>query len=304
MGMRKLLLQALLLAAPFVVIMAVVVVVDPYNKFRFSPFIPAELKEKNLWHEGKTMTFSNLVWKLIAYKQQPSENVLFGDSRLAHFDDAHLREVSGTAYYNFGIPGGNYASLEALFGYADSLATLKHVVVQTSFRSMNTGGDHDLYAEAALIADDPLLHVTNRRVLKATWLNVYSKYFPERVVYDQLAPDHWQLVLGIDSTNASTFRLDTTKFEVLRRIARRCTEEGATLRFVEYPTHPDVQAIYQRAGLGPVRQEYIRTLERIAPTTDLDAPGVFPTGNGYWRDPLHLTMDAQRVVIDTVWAAR
>ena len=50
MGMRKLLLQALLLAAPFVVIMALVVVVDPFNKFRYGSFIPQELKEKHLFH--------------------------------------------------------------------------------------------------------------------------------------------------------------------------------------------------------------------------------------------------------------
>lgn len=304
MGVRKLLLQVLLLALPFLLITGTVVVVDPYALFGVSTFVPHELKEKNLWHEGRTMTFSNMEWKLIEFRQAPRENILFGDSRLAHFDDDHLARVSGRHYYNFGIPGGNYLSLKDLFSYADSMVQLKDVVVQTSFRGMAPGTDFDIYTEAALVASDKLMHVTNRRVLAATWLNLYSKYFPERVTYDQLAPDHWQQVLAIDSGIAAEFELDTTKFALLRGIAARCREQGASLRFVEYPMHPDVQAIYARAGLASEREAYIHELERIAPVIDLDRPGLFPSDSTYWRDPLHLTEKGQRWVVDTVWAER
>jgi hypothetical protein len=247
------------------------------------------------------MTFSNVEWKLIAFRRSPNGNVLFGDSRLAHFDDAHLAERSGTAFYNFGIPGGNLRTLADLFTVADSAVHLRRVVVQTSFRSMGRTPDGDIVHEARLVADDALLHVTNRHVLEATALNLFSRLLPGQVTYDQLAPDHWRQVLAIDSGIASTFELDTARFATLRSIAARCRAEGADLRFVEYPTHPDIQRLYSTAGLDPVRAGYIKELERIAPTTDLDAPGAFPVADSLWRDPLHLTTAAQRMVVDRVW---
>lgn len=301
MGVKKLIRQALLLALPFAVVFGIVVLTDPYDRFNVDVLVPDGLKQRNLWHDGRTMTFSNVEWKLIAFRRAPMGHVLFGDSRLAHFDDAYLTEKSGDTWFNFGIPGGNLRTLADLFAAADSAAQLRDVVVQTSFRSMGRVPDGDIVHEAQLVADDALLHVTNRHVLEATALNLYSRFLPDRVTYDQLAPDHWRQVLAIDSGIATTFELDTARFATLRRIAARCKAEGARLRFVEYPTHPDIQHIYSQAGLDPVRAQYIAELQRIAPTTDLDAPGAFPVADSLWRDPLHLTTAAQRVVVDRVW---
>jgi hypothetical protein len=90
----------------------------------------------------------------------------------------------------------------------------------------------------------------------------------------------------------------------LQRIADRCRAKNANVVFVEYPIHPDLQAINVEAGLAPLRKNYLERIRNIAPLIDLDRPGMFPMDRSFWRDPLHLTTDAQRLLIDKVWGAR
>ncbi len=267
------------IAAPFALIFGAVVVVDPYAYFGWSHIVPDDLKRKNLYHDGRTMPFSILLWTLIEFQRNPQDHILLGDSRLAYFDMDHLQEVSGKRYYNLGVPGGNTATIADLFAFASNKIQLKDVVVQISFRGMNTGFDWDLYSEPRLLLEQPFLYLTNRRVLEAAALNLKSAVAPASMVYDQTPPDQWQRVLSMEKDNAGSFHLDTTAYERLQRIADRCAAIGCQLRFVEFPTHPDLQRLYTEAGLAPQRQAYMTRLAEIATTIDLDLPGLFSGGS-------------------------
>lgn len=301
MGLRGLLLRIAAISAPFVAVFALVVVVDPYNYFGWSRAIPNEVKLKSLYHSGRTMAFSNMMWELLRFEKKPVEHVLLGDSRLTRFDLGHLKEVTGVGYANMGVPGGNYRTIADLFAFTDSIIPLKDVVVQVSFQGMNTGNDWDFYSEPRLLLDKPLLYLTNRRVLEATLLNVKGTLAPNSVEYDKLPQDHWRMVIDMQRNNAANFRLDTANFVRLQRIADQCRKAGARLVFLEYPTWPEVRTLYTEAGLDPLRKQYIARLSSIATTIDLDRPGAFPTERSDWRDPLHPTAEAQRKVIDRVW---
>ena len=301
MMVRRFLLQCVLLSIPIGLVFGTVAWVDPYGLFGHSGPVPVERKRLNLYHSGRTMAFSNMLWKLIEFQREPAPNILLGDSRLSYFDLDALEQVSGSRYRNLGIPGGNYRTVRDLFHYADSLTHLQKVCVQVSFRGLNQGLDWDLYSEARGVLEKPYTYLYNRRVLEATALNLFSWTFPDRVTYDATPPDQWQRVLVAERANAQDFHPDTTVYRSLRELAARCRQHGTELLFVEYPTHPDVQRIYTEAGLGKEREAYLTELRAIAPVIDLDRPGLFSAEADHWRDPLHLTTTAQRELIDRVW---
>lgn len=297
----RLLLKCALIASPILLQFGLVAWVDPYELFGHHGPVPHTLKEKNLFHSGRTMPFNNVMWKLVEFERSPRPNVIFGDSRLAYFDLDALEKTSGQRYFNFGVPGGNQRTLMDLFAYADSLSPLANVYVQLSYKTLNKGARHDLYREPRKLLDEPLLYVSNRRVVEATGLNLLSWKFPERVTYDQPSSDQWSIVLDAERINVAHFELDTSVYHDLQQIADRCRAKGAKLVFLEYPTHPDAQRIYSDAGLDPVRDAFLERLRRMAPVVDLDRPGLFPSDRSFWRDPVHLTVDAQRILIDRVW---
>ncbi len=298
----RFLLQCFKLSLPMFALFALVAWVDPYSLYHQGGPISQELKEKNLYHSGRTMSFSNMMWKLVAFRREPRANVLLGDSRLSYFDLDSLERATGDRYFNFGIPGGNYVTMDHLFRYADSLATLRKVYVQVAFRGLDASRDFDIYQEPRSILERPYSYTYNRRVIESAGLNIYSSWFP--VTYDSPTEEQWRLVLEAESASANDFRIDTTVFNKLQYMADRCNAEGAQLVFVEYPTHPDLQAIMRDAGLGPKREAYITRLKTMAPVIDLDRPGLFPTDRSFWRDPLHLTVEAQRQLIGRIWTTQ
>lgn len=297
----RLLLKCALIALPILLQFGLVALVDPYELFGERGPVPHALKEKNLYHSGRTMPFNNVMWKLVEYERSPRTNVIFGDSRLAYFDLDTLEKISGDRYFNFGVPGGNQRTLKDLFAFADSLSPLSKVYVQLSYKTLNKGVPHDLYREPRKLLDEPMLYVSNRRVMEATGLNLLSWKFPDQVSYDQPSPDQWSMVLDAERANVAHFELVTNVYKDLQHIADRCRAKGAKLVFLEYPTHPDAQRIYSDAGLDAVRDAFLDRLRRMAPVVDLDRPGLFPSDRGFWRDPVHLTIGAQRTLIARVW---
>jgi hypothetical protein len=298
---RRFLIQCLKLSLPMLALFALVAWVDPYCLYHTGGPIARDLKEKNLYHSGRTMPFSNMLWKLVDFRRHPARNILLGDSRLSYFDLDSLRSLTGDTYQNLGVPGGNYVTIDHTFRYADSLANLQNVVVQVSFRGMHAAQHFDIYAEPAAILAQPWSYMYNRRVIEAAGLNIYSALFPNSLHYDVPGEDQWRTVLEAEQAVAENWIMDSMVFDKLQHIADRCAAEGARLLFVEYPTHPDLQRIMHDAGLSPAREAYLARLRTMAPVLDLDQPGLFPTDRAFWRDPLHLSIDAQRELITRIW---
>ncbi|MEO8066855.1 MAG: hypothetical protein ABI599_04100 [Flavobacteriales bacterium] len=303
MGVRKLLLRIVLICTPFALVFGVVVVVDPYNYFNWCHLVPDEVKLKNLNHDGRTMAFSNLMWKMKEYRRAAVPNVLIGDSRLSYFDLPHLEEVTGAEWYNFGVPGGNHRTAADVFGFIDSIAAPKRVWLQVSFRNMAMGQDYDLYSEPFAVEGTPGLYVSNRRVLAATALALKAQWSPESVRYDELAADHWQQVIAKETAAAANFKIDTAFYPRLQAIADKCKEQGTELVFIEWPGYRTLQAIRSRAGLDALREQYHERMSAIARYIDMDVPdNSFSADSSNYRDPLHLTVVAQRKLIDAVMA--
>lgn len=299
--MRLFFLRILLICAPFALVVGTVVVVDPYNYFNRSHVVSDEVKLKNLSHDGKTMAFSNLMWKMKEYRRKPMPNALIGDSRLSYFDLQYLEHATGLQWYNFGVPGGNHRTALDVFDYIDSIAPPERVYMQVSFRNMAAGQDYDIFSEPLAVEGTPGLYVSNRRVLAATWLAIKASAAPGSVQYDVLSPDHWNNVMTMEKEAAGVFRMDTSFYQELRTMADECRAQGSELVLVEWPSHESLHAVRTGAGLDVQRAAYVARLLSIATYVDLDTPGNgISADKNNFRDPLHLTTEAQRKVVDAL----
>jgi hypothetical protein len=305
MGLTRFFLRIALICAPFALVFGVVVAVDPYNYFNWFHAVSDEVKIKNLNHDGRTMAFSNLMWKMKEYRRAPVANVLLGDSRLSYFDLDHLENATDRQWYNFGVPGGNHRTAADVFGYVNSIAAPKMVWLQVSFRNMAAGQDYDLYSEPFAVEGTPALYVSNRRVLQATALALKAAWAPGSIRYDELPPDHWAQVIRMETEAAANFRMDTSFYARLEAIAGACAAQGTELVFIEWPSFERLHAIRSAAGLDPALAAYKQRMARIGNYIDLDFPGdPISADSSNFRDPLHLTAAAQRTVADRVLATR
>lgn len=105
---------------------------------------------------------SQPVARVRAYQKQPGRNLILGDSRLAHLDEALIAEVCGEEWQNLAFGGASLRETLDLAQYIlDSGAPVDRMVLGVSFYVLNAGYDTDRFAALEETLKNPLAYCLN-----------------------------------------------------------------------------------------------------------------------------------------------
>ena len=201
---------------------------------------------------------SQPVARVRAYDQHPGQNLILGDSRLAHFDMALVEETSGVQWQNLAFGGASLKETLDLAGYVlDSGHPVDRLLVEVSFYTLNESYNTDRFAALEKTLRNPLAYCLNLEynvnaltvfmdTVKGTPDTIESGDWTDR---DYLADDGTVLPLHrklYDYTATITPRckswaLNNEQFNRLHTLARRCQSEGVRLIVVLPPMADNVR---------------------------------------------------------------
>ena len=220
-------------------------------------------------------TSSQPVARVRAYQQEPGENLILGDSRLAHFDMALVDSLTGQAWQNLAFGGASLKETLDLADYVlDSGNPVDTMLVEVSFYTLNAGYNTDRFAALEKTLNNPLAYCLNLEynvnaltvamdTLRGTPDTIESGDWVES---DYLADDGTVLPLHrklYDYTATITPRcknwaLNTDQFERLRTLAERCQTEGVRLIVVLPPMAGNVRTeVCDVFGITDVMQDTV-----------------------------------------------
>ena len=78
---------------PIIAWICIVMIVDPFNYFNHSSFISAKAKEKS------AKQLNSILYNSIGFINNPTENVIIGDSRIRVLPTDHIKLLTGDEYY-------------------------------------------------------------------------------------------------------------------------------------------------------------------------------------------------------------
>ena len=217
-------------------------------------------------------TSSQPVARVRAYQQAPGENLILGDSRLAHFDMALVDGLTGQTWQNLAFGGASLKETLDLADYVlDSGNPVDTMLVEVSFYTLNAGYNTDRFAALEKTLNNPLAYCFNLEynvnaltvamdTLRGTPDTIESGDWVES---DYLADDGTILPLHrklYDYTATITPRckswaLNADQFERLRALAERCQTEGVRLVVVLPPMAGNVRSeVCDAFGITDVMQ--------------------------------------------------
>lgn len=220
-------------------------------------------------------TSSQPVARVRAYQQAPGENLILGDSRLAHFDMALVGGLTGQTWQNLAFGGASLKETLDLADYVlDSGNPVDTMLVEVSFYTLNAGYNTDRFAALEKTLNNPLAYCFNLEynvnaltvamdTLRGTPDTIESGDWVES---DYLADDGTILPLHrklYDYTTTITPRckswaLNTDQFERLRALAERCQAEGVRLAVVLPPMAGNVRTeVCDEFGITDVMQDTV-----------------------------------------------
>ena len=74
--LKKIIFRIFILSIPFIIWVISLLVIDPFNYFNLNNYIKNTSKEKT------ARKFNSLLYNTIAFKNNPSANIIIGDSRI------------------------------------------------------------------------------------------------------------------------------------------------------------------------------------------------------------------------------
>lgn len=220
-------------------------------------------------------TSSQPVARVRAYQQAPGENLILGDSRLAHFDIPLVDGLTGQTWQNLAFGGASLKETLDLADYVlDSGNPVDTMLVEVSFYTLNAGYNTDRFAALEKTLNNPLAYCFNLEynvnaltvamdTLRGTPDTIESGDWVES---DYLADDGTILPLHrklYDYTTTITPRckswaLNTDQFERLRALAERCQAEGVRLVVVLPPMAGNVRTeVCDEFGITDVMQDTV-----------------------------------------------
>lgn len=220
-------------------------------------------------------TSSQPVARVRAYQQAPGENLILGDSRLAHFDMALVDGLTGQTWQNLAFGGASLKETLDLADYVlDSGNPVDTMLVEVSFYTLNAGYNTDRFAALEKTLNNPLAYCFNLEynvnaltvamdTLRGTPDTIESGDWVES---DYLADDGTILPLHrklYDYTTTITPRckswaLNADQFERLRALAGRCQAEGVRLVVVLPPMAGNVRTeVCDEFGITDVMQDTV-----------------------------------------------
>lgn len=212
------------------------------------------------------------VARLRAYRSDPGEYLIIGDSRLAHFDMALADSASGKSWQNLAFGGASLRESIDLANYVlDSGNPTREIVLGLSFYTLNQKYDTDRMSALSDTLRNPLAYVLNLEYNVNTLTNftnfcIWAKQRAAGATAQSWAEAQqenetgsWTAAdyVGADGTvyalhaklaeypavitpTCTGWSINTEEVEALYRLAARCRAAGVTLTVVLPPMADNV----------------------------------------------------------------
>ncbi len=299
--MRRFLLKAGVFSVPFLLYLAAIYAIDPFERFQHFEFEPAAVKRQ------VATVVNEVLWKVIEARRAATPNVTLGSSKMGHLTPAMLKEVTGKEFEDLSLGGGSANEMANLFWLVAKSRPLHGVLLGLNVQDFNYFNDRDRVIAAEATAANPLLYLFNRDVLSAAWALVMIRYRhapPPSNGPNMSREEFWrsQMTAGVER-NFANFRFDTAALGRFAAIAKYCKANGIELVLIVLPSHAGIHARLSEFGAEQSWHQLPGMLSAIAETYDFDADGPLTRDAANFNDPFHFNDEVARQIAEHVWQA-
>jgi hypothetical protein len=296
--MKKFALKSLLFIIPFLILIAIEVVIDPYN------FFSAEHNEKRLvLKENIAQKDNPYLYKLISYDRNPCPTILLGDSRTGLLGDTLFDTNKIGKIANLSIGGGTLQDAFEIFNYVKAKHEIKKIYFGVSIETYSGTLLRNRATASIGIKNSMLLYLLNRYTFSSTMLICRSLIMDEKI--DLYRPPEsreafWQSQLDLSARYMKNYTYPKNYYLELKKMADYCDEKNIRLVFVLSPTHVELQQKIHEFNLDGAYSKFKQDIESFGDVYDFNYPNDITNDKNNFGDPYHHKPAISRIVADEI----
>lgn len=304
--LKKIIFRIFILSIPFIIWVISLLVIDPFNYFNLNNYIKNTSKEKT------ARKFNSLLYNTIAFKNNPSANIIIGDSRIKRLPTEEIKQITGDNYFILHSNAAKLNEIIDLFWLTTKYKKLENVVLGVNFNLYNEFAYANRVYEVEEMIKNPLLYVFNGNVLEIT-IKTLVHHFSNIVVPDVKRNIMLQRELEGKSFkdkkawwkyNVNTVAKNQySKYEYPKELRNRlielnnyCIKEKINLIFLNVPHHIDFSNRKIDFQLSEAEIRYKKEMSNFKKFIDFDYPNSITNCRNCFTDPIH-TNDSINFII-------
>lgn len=295
--LKKIITKFSVFAIPILIWIALLCVVDPFNYFQLNNFITIKSKEKT------AKKFNSLLYNTIAFKNNPSPNIIIGDSRIKRFPLESIKKLSGDDYFILHSNAAKLNEIIDLFWLTNKKIKLENVIIGINFNLYNEFAYANRVSEVEEMIQNPLLYIFNGNVMemafKATIHHFSNVAIPDVKRNIMLKKElngksykdkkvWWDYNIKTVAKNQySKYKYPKKIKERLNEVNKYCEDNDINLIFINVPHNAEFSNRKNDFNLSNAEAQYKKDISEFGTVIDYDFPNQITNCKKCFTDPIH-----------------
>ena len=168
--LKKIIYKISIFSTPILIWIVLLSIVDPFNYFNLNGYVNVSSKEKT------ARKFNSLLYNTIAFKNNPTANIIIGDSRIKRLPTKYIEKVTGDSYFILHSNAAKLNEIIDLFWLTTKYTELENVIIGTNFNLYNKFAYANRVNEVEEMIKNPLLYIFNGDVLEITFKTIIHHF--------------------------------------------------------------------------------------------------------------------------------
>lgn len=290
----------LIITVIFIIIIAyiaAIVIIDPYNYFD-TGIVNQDVKTRI------AIPLNQRLAKIIEYKQNPSPNLLLGDSRIQNLNSDKIKEVTNITFFNFGYGASSIPELVDNFWYASKYQKLENVYIGISFSMYNKYFNKNLFSDAVK-SSKLFYYIFNRINFEVMFYMVKDLISKEKIMLGNPTMNKdqfWKEKINVEtSTFYKLYKYPDEYYQELKKIQVYCKNNGINIIYFIPPTYIEVQEKIKMYSLIKENQKFKDDIKSLGKVYDFDYDSEFTRNKDNFSDPFHFKRESGPILINIIF---
>ena len=274
-------------------------VVDPYDYFNHQwNVIDQETKAKTA---GELNLF---IRTTIAYKNNPSEFLLVGDSRTRTLPISQINTHTQDRYTSLAIPAAKLNEVIELIYFAHDVKPLKHIITGVNFTMFNEYAYANRVGKMKNIINNPLLYIFNKPIAEASFYAVRGQLTGLPVIRKKPTRDEaWNRIMKERPKQwYGRYKYSDSIEQKITELSDFVEENNIRWTVLVVPHYKDFRDHLPKYNRQADEQRFLAYLKTLnADVIDYDFDSEMTTNEENFDDPVHYNHEIGERIIDEIW---
>jgi len=281
--MKHFLSNILILAAPFVIYLIIVVLVDPFNYLNFSKVIDDAHKEEI------SQQVEQHLYRMIHFENDRKRNISLGDSRAHNL----ARELNSENWANLSFGGASLKESIQAFWWVVEDSQVDTVLFAVSFNNYNKYNKRFWVDETLKFKKNFFSYSFNKYTFRCTILLIKSSVIKKEVSLNKThlsKEDFWKdHINNVPQKFFVKYSYPENYYNDLLKISHYCSENQIELIFWIPPSHAEYHAKVGEYNLLEEEEIFKNDIISLGEVYDYNFPNEITENKECFRDPVHVT---------------